>query len=306
MARLTARFWGVRGSLATPGTDTTRYGGNTSCVEVIADGERLIFDMGSGLRGLGQSLGGIAGARATFFLSHYHWDHIQGLPFFAPAFHPGSELTVHGATRHGKSVREILSGLMVTPYFPISLGEMQAKLHFRSIENGSQIKLGEATVTARELNHPGGSLGYRVDLGGASVVYATDFEHGTASDDVLVELARGADLLIYDATYTDDEYERARGWGHSTWQVAVRLAQTAGAKRLVLFHHDPSHDDAQVDAILLRARKLFPATDAAQEGKAYDLPEKAVRKLPAKKRPAAKRTPRATAARRTTKPRSSK
>lgn len=271
MARLSVRFWGVRGSMATPGRGTAKYGGNTACVEVRCGNELLIFDMGSGLRQLGNALEGSDPVRASFFLSHYHWDHILGLPFFAPAYDPDAVLQIHGATRLGKSVREILAGQMINPYFPVSLGEMRASLEFRNIESGGQVSVGDALVTARELCHPGGGLGFRVECDGASLVYATDFEHGTEADDELVELARETDLLIYDATYTVPEYRTHKGWGHSTWAEGVKLAKKAKARRLVLFHHDPSHDDAAVDAIQSLARKRFPATDAAKEGKVYNL-----------------------------------
>jgi phosphoribosyl 1,2-cyclic phosphodiesterase len=287
MAELTVRFWGVRGSLATPGLSTARYGGNTSCVEVIVGNEHLVFDMGSGLRELGTALQHQPGVHVTFFLSHYHWDHIQGLPFFKPAFvDPTAVLTIYGATRLGKSVREILAGQMINPYFPVSIGEMQAKLLFRSFESGSQVQVGSAIVSAREMAHPGGSLDYRVQTENASVVYATDFEHGTAADDVLVDFARGADMLIFDSTYTDSEYETHKGWGHSTWAMGTQIAKAAGVKKLILFHHDPSHDDDMLDAIVQQARGKFRATDAAQEKKSYTLPARGSAKATPKSKPA--------------------
>jgi phosphoribosyl 1,2-cyclic phosphodiesterase len=273
MPELVVRFWGVRGSLATPGASTARYGGNTSCVEVLVGGERLIFDMGSGLRELGEQFADVPGTRATFFISHYHWDHIQGLPFFGPAFLDSKAvLTIYGATRLGKTVRQILSGQMINPYFPISIAEMKAKLIFRSIESGGEVRVGGATVSAHEMSHPGGSLAYRVQTPNASVVYATDFEHGSDADKVLEEFARDADVLIYDATYTDAEYREHRGWGHSTWSRGVRIAKAARVGKLVLFHHLPAHDDDAIDAIVKLARARFPNTDAAAEGLQYTLP----------------------------------
>lgn len=271
MARLSVRFWGVRGSMATPGRSTAKYGGNTACVEVRCGDELLIFDMGSGLREFGNALAGSGPIKASFFLSHYHWDHILGLPFFAPAYDPESSLQIHGATRLGKSAREILAGQMINPYFPVSLGEFRASLEFRNIESGGQVAVGDALVTAQELSHPGGGLGFRVESEGTSVVYATDFEHGTEADDTLVELARDTDLLIYDATYTVAEYRKHKGWGHSTWAEGVKIAKKAKARKLILFHHDPSHDDAAVDEIQALARARFPSTDAAKEGKVYNL-----------------------------------
>lgn len=281
MSSLSVRFRGVRGSLATPGRDTARYGGNTACVELVAGEERIVFDMGSGLRQLGAELPG--GSRVTFFLSHYHWDHILGLPFFAPAYDPTSELVIHGATRQGRGVRELLAGQMVTPYFPVGLGELRAGLQFRSIESGAQVEVGEARVTARELNHPGGALGFRVDHRDASVVYATDFEHGTNADEALIDLARGCDVLIYDAMFTPAEYPRHVGWGHSTWEAGAQLARKAGARRLFLFHYNPSHDDRQLDALVKQARTVFPATEGAREGRTYPVTAPAI----GRRRPAA-------------------
>jgi phosphoribosyl 1,2-cyclic phosphodiesterase len=273
MPEITVQFWGVRGSLATPGPTTARYGGNTSCVEVRVGKERIVFDMGSGLRELGEECATAPGTRATFFISHYHWDHIQGLPFFGPAFLDAKAvLTIYGATRLGKTVRQILSGQMINPYFPVSIAEMKAKLIFRSIESGGAVRVGPAIVSAREMSHPGGSLAYRVQTPGASVVYGADFEHGSDADAELVDFARDTDLLIFDATYTDGEYRDHKGWGHSTWSRGVQIAKAAGARRLVLFHHEPSHDDDAIDAIVKLARAKFPATDAAAEGRRYMLP----------------------------------
>lgn len=282
MARLSVRFWGVRGSLATPGKTTARYGGNTACVEVCAGDERIVFDMGSGLRELGASLKGAAGTKTTFFLSHYHWDHILGLPFFGPAYDPRNELVIHGATRMGKSVREILAGQMINPYFPVSLGEFRASLQFRAIESGARIQVGPAVVTARELSHPGGALGFRVDCGDRSVVYATDFEHGSPADDALVDLAHGTDMLIYDAMFTVPEFPSHVGWGHSTWADGVKLAKRAKARQLMLFHYNPTHDDHQVDELLRLAQAKFPNTEAAREGREHVLAgeAKATRRAP--------------------------
>ncbi len=271
MSQLKVTFWGVRGSLATPGRSTAKYGGNTSCVEVTAGEDRIILDMGSGIAQLGKQLRGAAPLKADVFLSHYHWDHILGLPFFGPAYDPRNELVIHGAPRLGKTVRDILAGQMINPYFPVSLAEMRAGLHFRSIDDGGRVHIGETVVIARELAHPGGALGFRIEHGGSSVVYATDFEHGCGGDEALIDLARDTDLLIYDATYTVPEYRTHVGWGHSTWAEGIRIAEAAGARKLVLFHHDPSHDDAAVDEILRQARARFPQTEAAREGRTIAL-----------------------------------
>ena len=270
------RFWGVRGSLASPGPHALKIGGNTSCVEVRCGGETIIFDCGTGLRALGAQLVTEGPTKASIFMSHYHWDHIAGLPFFAPAYDPQSALTLYGATRKGKTVRQILSGQMIDPYFPVDLGVFNAHLRFVPLQDGGKAVMGAVTVRAAELNHPGGSLGYRVDCQGKSLVYATDFEHGTAADDRLVELARGVDLLIYDAQYLPAEYEAIgakskRGWGHSTFAAGATIAKQAGVKQLALFHHAPERHDRDVAAIAKLARKIHASSFAAKEGLVVEL-----------------------------------
>ena len=273
---INVRFWGVRGSLATPGERTLKIGGNTSCVEVRCGDELIIFDMGTGLKPLGQSLLKHGPAKANLFVSHYHWDHIVGLPFFGPAYDPRSELTIHGATRKGRDVRQILAGQMIDPYFPVDLGVFNARLRFVPLQDGGHTNLGAVRVKAFELNHPGGALGYRVEHGGKVLVYATDFEHGTGADDRLVDMARGADLMIFDAQYTPAEYEAPapfskKGWGHSTYEIGATLARLAGVKQLALFHHEPERDDEGIEAIAALARKIHPGTLAAREGLTIEL-----------------------------------
>ena len=270
--RLTVRFWGVRGSVASPGPRTLRTGGNTSCVEVDCAGQKVIFDLGTGLRALGTALMKRGPVRAQIFVSHYHWDHIAGLPFFAPAYDPKSELVIHGATRRGRDVRQILSGQMLDPYFPVDLGILNARLRFVTLNDGGMVRLGKRlTVRAAELNHPGGALGFRLECGGRTMVYATDFEHGTAADERLVELARGADLLVFDAQFTPAEYEgngvpARRGWGHSTYEAGAQIARRAGVRRLALYHHAPDRDDKGVERLALLAKKLHRGSFAAREG----------------------------------------
>jgi phosphoribosyl 1,2-cyclic phosphodiesterase len=270
MGKLVVRFWGVRGSVPAPGPDTAVYGGNTSCVEVRAGDELFILDMGSGLRALGEQLG--AAARGTILISHYHWDHIQGLPFFGPAFDPDSSFDVYGSEREGRSPRELLSGQMVPPYFPVPMSTLSARARFHSIRAGEVVRIGPVELTAAELNHPNGVLGYRLDYAGRALVYATDTEHGTEADTTLVELARGADCLVYDAMYTPEEYEASRkGWGHSTWKAGAQIARRAGVRRLLLFHHDPARSDEALEAILREAVAVHPDTHLAREGATFEL-----------------------------------
>jgi phosphoribosyl 1,2-cyclic phosphodiesterase len=270
-------FWGVRGSIASPGAMTAGVGGNTSCVEVRCGATRLILDAGTGLRSLGDSLlaeakrSGVPGVEATLLLSHFHWDHIQGIPFFVPAYLPTTKLGIVAGVHGVQSLGETLSHQMRAPVFPVRLDELSAKLTLRDVRNGESFSVGEASVTAAKLNHPGGVSAYRITHGGKSIVYATDTEHYACIDPALVKLAAGADLLIYDAQYTPEEYDGIDGpskvgWGHSTFAAGALVAKTAGVGQLVLFHHDPRRTDAQIEALEARARVLFPDTVAAREG----------------------------------------
>ena len=238
-------------------------------------GQRLIFDLGTGVRELGSAARGPLDAH--IFLSHYHYDHLQGLPFFGPIFDPRSRFTIRGPTRNGRSVKDVLSGQMQQPFFPVT-AEMvfRAQLDYQPFEAGQRLVLGALTVSAIEANHPGGNLAYRVSMGRRSVVYATDTEHGNERDGALIAFARGADVLIYDSMYTDDEYlgrsgSPKIGWGHSTWENAVRVADAAKVGTLVLFHHDPTRTDEQLDALVKVVKKHRKATIAAREGLALKL-----------------------------------
>ncbi len=272
------RFWGVRGSCPSPGPDTAGVGGNTSCVEVCLGSQRVVLDGGTGLRELGRTLSGPV--QMTLLFSHVHWDHIQGVPFFAPLFDPASELTVVGATGSGScaSIREALDRQMTGPNFPVDLGQVAAQLRFVEVEPGEPFELGGLRVRAAALNHPNGVMAYRLEAGGRSLVYATDTEHyPDRVDESLVELARDADVLIYDAQYTPGEYSGCGGcarvgWGHSTWLEGVRVARAARVGRLVLFHHDPTHDDQTVAEIERSAAEQLPGTIAAREGLELALP----------------------------------
>ncbi|HEX9950388.1 MAG TPA: MBL fold metallo-hydrolase [Rubricoccaceae bacterium] len=269
-ARLTARFWGVRGSIPTPQAGHLGVGGNTSCVEVRAsDGTILVLDAGTGIRALGYALAAeAAGTPMTIHvvLSHFHWDHLQGLPFFAPLFSPSHDVRFYAVTDDGRLDR-LLHGQMCFPYFPVPFSDLAASTRTISLREGEPLQLGPMTIRPFPVNHPQGAHGFRIECGGATLVYATDYEHGVASFDAgLREAVRGADVLISDAQYTPDEYRLRVGWGHTTWEKAAHLARDAGVGRLYLFHHDPAHDDAALARICDCAREEFAASDLACEG----------------------------------------
>lgn len=263
----TVTFWGTRGSIPTPGPRTARYGGNTPCVAVAgAGGQLVILDAGTGIRGLGLELverqnGAVA---AEILLSHAHWDHIQGLPHFKPFFAPGNAVRIWGSRQGTTSLEAILRQQMDPAVFPIPLDALSARLTVRQVEPG-EFTLGEFRVRAMKLRHPGTTLGYRLTPvgGGASIAYVTDNELGPGGHyDVpaswrndLVAFLGGVDLLIHDAMYTPAELEQHRGWGHSTPDEAVALALAAGARRLVLFHHEPEHGDDAIDSLVAGAQR---------------------------------------------------
>jgi phosphoribosyl 1,2-cyclic phosphodiesterase len=275
--RFQIKFWGVRGSIPCPGSDTVRYGGNTSCVEMLVGRERLIFDGGTGLRILGQSLLGEKEIAARLLFTHSHWDHIQGFPFFTPAFIRGNHFKIYAVpSPNGATMKQRLHDQMLHPNFPVPLQIMQANLEFYDLEIGETLEFGEVTLDTRPLNHPGEAVGYRVNWRGLSAAYITDTEHFPDHlDDNVLWLARQADVLIIDATYTDEEYNNPKqskvGWGHSTWQEALKIAHTAGVKQLVLFHHDPSHNDDYLDRIGEEVVRSFPRALLAREGLSLEL-----------------------------------
>lgn len=268
----TVKFWGVRGSIPCPGKATVKYGGNTTCVEMRLGEERLIFDAGTGIKLLGDSLGNAAGITAHIFFTHSHWDHIQGFPFFSPAFRLGNFFRIYGVpTPAGTTIEQRLHEQMLHPNFPVPLQTMQSIVAFSDLEVGQTITIGDRRLQTWPLNHPGEAVGYRVSWRGMTVAFVTDTEHfPDRLDGNVLALAREADVLIIDATYTDEEYYDRQlskvGWGHSTWQEAVKVAQAAGVRQLVLFHHDPSHHDQCLDDIALAAQAQFPATAIAKEG----------------------------------------
>lgn len=270
------KFWGVRGSIPTPGAATVGVGGNTSCVEVRADGEIIVLDAGTGIRALGLALEAEFGDRSiplTLLITHTHWDHIQGFPFFLPAYREKNRVRVLGYQGAQKELEETLAGQMESPYFPIALKQMPANIVIQELKK-YDFCIGAVRVRACQVNHPGICVGYRLETSGGSVVYLPDNEPleraapGTEPPPVdakLAEFVAGADVLIIDAQYDDAEYDKHVGWGHGCFDDVVALALAAGVKRLFLFHHDPGHDDAQVAAMVEKARALVAKSGAALE-----------------------------------------
>jgi phosphoribosyl 1,2-cyclic phosphodiesterase len=284
------RFWGTRGSVPTPGPRTIRYGGNTPCVEVrTATDGLIILDAGTGMRELGRSLLGVPDAGdgddgvpgpgridADVFLTHAHWDHIQGIPFFAPIYQTGNRFTIWGSGTLPAGLDQVVRDLMAPAVFPVAFDQLKATLDFCTIDAGTHRVGNGYEVSAIEVQHPGGALGYRFAGGagtGGSFVYISDNELGSAERYSsapdwmarLVEFTRGATLLVHDATYTAQEYDRHRGWGHSTYDDAVELALSAGVQQLVLFHHKPERSDDEVDACLANCRAIVASRCAALE-----------------------------------------
>ena len=264
------RFWGVRGTVPAPGPDTVRYGGNTPCVEVMCGGERLIFDAGTGIRALGASLARQEGLNSHIFLTHTHLDHVTGFPFFRPAYSPGNTFQIwagHLAAKEG-GIRRVLSAIMSEPVFPVPLRIMHASMAFHDFNAGDTLHpLPGIVLRTAPLNHPNGATAYRIDYAGRSICYVTDTEHREGElDHTIIELIRGSQIVIYDSTYTEDEYPRYRGWGHSTWNEGVKLCDAAGADTLVAFHHDPDHSDADLDRIAGDMARARPGSLVAHEG----------------------------------------
>jgi len=273
-------FWGVRGSTPTVDPATWRFGGNTPCLELIApDGTQFILDCGTGLRMLGSrwtAPNAGSSAETHIFVTHYHWDHIQGIPFFSPLYTENNEFHFYSFRSKflGRdSLKQVFEAQMALPYFPVDLSAMNAKRKFKEVAGGDSFKIRENKITARWLNHPQGCLGFRIETPAGTVAYATDNEPGDPKlDESLRELAKGADIFVNDAQYTPEQLASTRrGWGHSSWLEGVRLAREVGAKTLVLFHHDPDSTDRMVDSLLRQARDEFDSVFAASEGMVISL-----------------------------------
>jgi len=281
------KFWGVRGSIPVPGESTVRYGGNTTCCEVRADGEIIVLDAGTGIRPLGLALQKEFDTKPinlTLLLTHAHWDHIHGLPFFVPAHETKNTITLYGPDSAETGVREILEGQMAMPFFPVKLHDLPARIDIRKLPGG-EFRIGNVGVRSIIANHPGSCVGYRLFSGAASIAFLPDHEpydflhsaRGKTMDPAqtrqragqerqsLIEFLDGCDLLVLDTQYTDEEYKRRIGWGHGSLASAIALARDAHVRKLVLFHHDPTHDDGKIDNILREARELAAKSGGALE-----------------------------------------
>ena len=276
-------IWGCRGSLASPGPETVRFGGQTSCVTVhLSDGSLLILDAGTGIRPLGMALGHDHPKRIDIFITHLHTDHIEGLRFFDPIWDSSVELNVWGPPSPVRELRSRIAPYFAPPFFPVHLRNIPSHPAFRDAPT-STWRIGSAAITAQLIKHPGPTVGYRVEENGSALAYLPDHEPALGSDLSTVEaewisgfaLAAGAAVLLHDAQYTQEEYDERVGWGHSSTEDVVRFARRAGSQRLVLFHHDPLHTDEQLERILARANELRASGDAdvelAREGMAFEL-----------------------------------
>jgi phosphoribosyl 1,2-cyclic phosphodiesterase len=269
-AGFSVRFWGVRGSIAAPGRATARYGGNTSSLEVRCGGRMLLFDAGTGLRELGIHLAGEAPLDADLYLTHTHFDHVCGLPFFKPFFQTQNRFRLWaGHLGGGMTLTQVMREFMIAPLFPVPPEIFRASMEYRDFKAGEDLAAGHGiTVRTKPLNHPDGATGYRIEHAGKALAYITDTEHVPgAPDKNVLALMQDAEVVVYDSMYTDEEYAKSYvGWGHSTWQEGVRLAKLAKTKTLVIFHHDPEHDDDKLDAIARQAEAALPGTVVAREG----------------------------------------
>lgn len=275
--QFTVKFWGVRGSIPTPGLETARYGGNTACVELQVAGKRLIFDGGTGLRSLGKHMLRQMPVESHLFFTHTHWDRIQGFPFFMPAFVAGNCFHIYGSVGpNGASIKQRLSDQMLRPNFPVPLQVMKSDLKFHNISAGSVITLDDVVIETISLNRANSALGYRITWNGRSVVYATDTEHSPDTvDQSLMYLAQQADLLIFDAAYADHAYYDPDVTGQfqqqATWQKGIETALSANVKQILMFHHDPAHEDSILDEIETEVQSRFPNVHLAREGMSVDV-----------------------------------
>jgi phosphoribosyl 1,2-cyclic phosphodiesterase len=277
-----ATIWGSRGTLASPGPETVRYGGQTSCIAVeLSDGSMVILDAGTGIRPLGMSLGA-SPPRVDLLITHLHTDHIEGLRFFAPFWDPSVEFHIWGPPAPLRNLEQRLAPFFAPPFFPVHLRNVPSRPSFLEVPT-EPWTIGSAVVTAQLIKHPGPSVGYRIEEAGRTLAYLPDHEPGLGTDLTSMEagwisglsLARNADVLVHDGQYTVAEYETRVGWGHSRTTDAVTFAERAGARRLALFHHDPFHGDEQLDAMLAEARRFASPSsldiELASEGQTFEM-----------------------------------
>ena len=269
------RFWGVRGTIACPSSSHAKYGGNTSCIQVKVGDKIIIFDAGTGIRDLGNELQKHDVRDAHLLMSHTHWDHINGFPFFVPGYDPNWSLHIMaGHLCDGNSgIQDVLNSQMLGPMFPVPLETMQAKLRFSDFKAGDQFKIhSDINVRTAPLRHPNGATGYRIEHNGKSVCYITDTEHVPGKpDQKILELIEGSDLVIYDSTYTEEEFTTKIGWGHSTWNEGLALCQAANVKKFAIFHHEPDHDDDFMDSVEVEAQNMWEHSFVAREGMVVSL-----------------------------------
>ncbi len=272
------KIWGARGSVPVSGSDFRRYGGNTICVQVQCGGRTLVFDAGTGIRPAGLALVESGVKDFHLFFTHFHYDHVIGLPFFAPLYDPSIRLEIWSGHLAGKmSTQDMLRDLMREPWFPVEISICRAAWISRDFHSGDIIKpWPDVTVRTGSLNHPGGCIGYRVEFDGRAVAIISDTEHVEGElDPAVLTLIEGADLVIYDSAYTQAEMIKRRGFGHSTWQQGVRLCKKAGVKQLALFHHDPFRTDTELAKIEAQAKAKFPNAFAARDGQTVNVTAKA-------------------------------
>lgn len=290
------RFWGVRGSIPSPGPDTVRYGGNTTCLEIRSDdGQLIILDGGTGIHALAQSLLKEMPIEANIFISHSHWDHIHGLPFFVPIFVPDNTIKIHGAFDpvSGQGIEQIMAVQMQYSFFPIREAELRARIEYRTLMPGEPVTIGDATITPILLNHPVIDYGYRIDCNGKSIFFTGDHEphsniyspedEGFAEYEALLDEKRreiqkvlaGVDILIADASYTIEEYPAKKGWGHGTFDSCIELAESIGAKTLFCTHHEPTRKDDALEVVFAQAQARWPTAACdirlAREGLTIEL-----------------------------------
>ena len=268
------KFWGVRGSIACAGANHVKYGGNTSCIEMRVGDHRIILDAGTGLRLAGQTFLKEKAGELFILLTHTHWDHINGFPFFVPAYNPDWKIHVKaGHLKDKGGIQAVLSAQMDNPMFPVPLEAMQAQISYEDFRAGESLDLyPDITVRTAPLNHPNDATAYRIDYNGHSAVYVTDTEHVPGKlDQNILDIIEGADLVIYDSTYTEEEWPAKVGWGHSTWNEGMRLCQAANVKRFAIFHHEPDHDDAFMDKLAVEAEAAWDANFVVREGMVISL-----------------------------------